>query len=152
MKKIKALLIILVCIFFTGCFGPGSQDWKISLGNDYYLLRLNSKEIVLGLKEKGAENSYYTVIDSYIISYAYNDEYIFLKHYSLADENGILNLEKEIVEEDANYIIIKKDGNYETNYETYSEESFYTKLEELGIKDINMINTVPAPKEADYGR
>ena len=150
-KYVCILAVTLVACFFNlfifSCFGPGLSDWEYELPNDYYVVRVNSDTIGIGIKNENGY-SYSTVIDNYIVCFAYNDKYVCARRFELAERIRQEEILKMNIEE-AKYCII----NTETNdvYGSLTAEEYETLCNEFNIIDLcDWINTYPTPDGAHF--
>lgn len=134
MKKcfpIGIFLITCLC-FFSGCFGPGTQDWDLSLKNGYEIWRINSQEIVLGRVEDEILES---VVDADITAYFTSGSFVGVK-------------QTPVDTEETKYYLLDMDSG--TLYGPFDEVGFITQCKESGVEKAAWISTRPAPKDAKY--
>ena len=97
MNKIRLCVFsAIIIIFITSC-GPGTTDWSYELPNGYRISRYNSKEVfVAGGRACTSDPKY---IKCSVTDFAYDDRYVFTKHYLNDDEMYyyILDTEKELL-------------------------------------------------------
>ena len=68
-------VLIMLCTALNACIGAGAGDWKYVLPNDYAMVRVNSRNILIG------QNYEYTIdstngIEAHIIEFCFNDRYV----------------------------------------------------------------------------
>lgn len=134
-KKIIITICILVCIISLIIIflltSIKQNDWHYKLNNNYEIWHINTKETIIGKREKDILT---TIIDDNIIEFKYNDNYVIIKCLNTSN--------KEIY-----YIINIKD---DTTYGPYTKEEYLSKEKELNININTWIKTKNTPKKANY--
>lgn len=134
-KKIIITISILVCIISLIIIflltSIKQNDWHYKLNNNYEIWHINTKETIIGKREKDILT---TIIDDNIIEFKYNDNYVIIK---------CLNTNKKEIY----YIINIKD---DTTYGPYTKEECLSKEKELNININTWIKTKNTPKKANY--
>lgn len=138
MKKCLSAFFSIAAAFFlfSGCAGPGVQDWTLSLTDGYEMWRINSQEIVLGRKEN---ESLTPIVEADVIAYFMSGSYIGVQQTPTGAESGA----------GTNYYLLNtKLGSL---YGPFDEAAFAAQCKTSGVKQSGWISTRPAPEGAKYG-
>ncbi len=102
-KKLLSLstFFVLSLLFFVGCTGmqaPEPNDYTIKLPNNYVVLHVNAKTIVIGLKEKDNSitcykdedsNNKLIGIESFVSEFCHNDRFVGAKQVDIDIQSNI---------------------------------------------------------------
>ena len=132
-------IVLALVVFLCGCthecvewfLGDGRGDWGLELINGYWILKINSRNVLLS-KEHDNTTGWSTKINGYYVtSYQLNDKYIFTEGFknegnSITDEE----LENPII---YYYIVNTLTDEIFGPFETYRD--FLEQCDLLSIKD-----------------
>lgn len=145
MRQRLAVLVFVLLLLCSGCLRiGGAGDWKYELPNDFAILRINSRTIVLNNMKYGYGA---TAIDGYIISFCANDRFVGIKQALEVPEN----LREEIDLTRYQFYLVDTltwecHGPYE-NEECYAAACAAQRTDDLG----SWLDTSPAPKGSEFG-
>ncbi|MGI6200623.1 MAG: hypothetical protein ACOYJA_07645 [Christensenellales bacterium] len=133
-RRIRAALAALLAAgMLAGC-GPGAQDWRCPVTGDYELWRINSRQIVLGVRQP--DGSLASVVTDYVAGYCADGRYIGLR---LADGPG---------GEHPRYALV--DTATQEWQPCPNQTDFAQACDRAGAQLGDWIDTVPAPPGACY--
>jgi len=138
-------VLILLCTALSACIGAGAGDWKYVLPNGYVMVRLNSRNILIG------QNHEYTIdsqngIEAHIIEFCFNDRYVCAQQVDVTED-----LDKPVNKDNPRYLILDT-LNQEVIGPFTDIDAYDRELIRLEVTDLcDWIATSPAPKGAIFG-
>ena len=148
-------LVVSVLIFLTfflcscspTCLNWNPQgDWDYELCHDYYIMRINSTEIALYIAN-GV--SFSDVVDSYITSFCYNDDYIAVRRLKVGQDAMFEEIMDMDFEQAAFYLVNAQNHTVFGPILEKAEFDYVCKEQHVGQLG-EWINTYPAPEGARY--
>ena len=137
-------VLILLCTALSACIGAGTGDWKYVLPNGYEMVRVNSRNILIG------QSYEYTIdskngIEAHIIEFCFNDRYVCAQQVDV-----IMDLNKPVDKDNPRYLILDT-----LNQEVFGPftdiDSYNLELIHLEVTDLcDWTATSPAPKGAIF--
>lgn len=141
MKQKRLIPIAAILLLFSSCmFGPGMQDWRLPLSNQYEMWRINSEEIVIGRAD--GSGGLETVIGSKVTQYFTSGSYV-----AAIQENVQTDGSSE-TGTPSYYLLNAADGALAGPFS--SEQELFDYGRTLGISPQEWISTTPAPDGAVY--
>jgi hypothetical protein len=125
----------LIVLLFISCFGPGLNDWRYKLSNNYEMWHVNSSNILVGLTENNGmslkiyENNILIGIPPNIIEFCYNDKYVCAK---VIEKKYTVDKENEIIL----FYILDTEDKYV--YEALTESEYIEKVNYLQIQGLTI--------------
>ncbi len=126
---------LAACFLFSGCIGPGTQDWRLPLADGYEIWRINSEEIVFGYAE---DTSLEVLVDADVTAFFKKDSYIGIRQSSSENEE----------ESELYYLFSLED---KTLSDPLQKADFEALCSDKGIDFTGWTATRPAPDGAVYG-
>ncbi|MGI5896256.1 MAG: hypothetical protein ACOX6U_04790 [Oscillospiraceae bacterium] len=131
-----ALATALLLLLPSCMFGPGTQDWKLPLSNQYEMWRINSEEIVIGRAD--GNGGLETVIEPKVTQYFTSGSYVAAVQQDSGAETG----------QPSYYLLNTADGALAGPFSSEQELIDYGRT--LGLSPQEWIATTPAPDGAVY--
>lgn len=142
----------------TSCgfgFGPGFQDWSYDLSNGYQVLRVNTREILIGYKEPGGSVITQKTqkngeiepcgVDSYVSEFCTGDRFVGAQQAAVPSVGDKVDLSNPRY-----YLIDTKNQKVFGPFRTQGDYESACKKQGAASKMGKWIKTVPAPTGADY--
>ncbi len=128
MKKIFCILIVF---FMVGCVGPGAGDYSIKLINNYEVIRINSRDIVIAIHD--SDVSWHTVIPPKVLQVGMDDRYIVALIQPIEDEDVV-----EVIEDEKKQLVYILDTQSNQVLDPITMNEFSkSEYNEIELKDIN---------------
>lgn len=139
----KKLILVLLCLFLTGC--AGMADYTISLDNGYRIDRLSAHQIAIyGDKPVQSEDktvNNYLYVPAKVTDIWWNEEYIVVKQIVLmADENEYEQPPKNPTNNDFNYWIIDVKNSQPLG--PLDEKELGNETDKLGLTEIISLTSI----------
>lgn len=156
-KAAVVLLVLLLALLCTSCvrmllmnsnWNP-QGDWLLQTCGDYYILRTNSRNIIVGRAHNEQADSFDIILESYITCFQYNSRYLAVRR--LVVENRELLDDIQSLDTDAAdyYLIDTETGEV---YGSFVEKAeFEQACAEQSVGNLGeWIPTVPVPDGAQF--
>ena len=139
----KKLILVLLCLFLTGC--AGMADYTISLDNGYRIDRLSAHQIAIyGDKPVQSEDktvNNYLYVPAKVTDIWWNEEYIVVKQILLmADENEYEQPPENPTDNDFNYWIIDVKNSQPLG--PLDEKELGNETDKLGLTEIISLTSI----------
>ena len=138
-------VLIMLCTALSACIGAGAGDWTYVLPNGYVMVRINSRNILIGQSYEYTLDSK-NGIEAHIIEFCFNDRYVCAQQVDVTKD-----LNKPVNKDDPRYLILDT-LNQEVIGPFTDIDAYNRELIRLEVTDLcDWIATSPAPKGAIFG-